>query len=93
MIKLKNGIRIWIATTSVTSFMGGWVLLAHSPKPASTINQPTISVPSQAPLPTLAPLPAINNQSIGAQQLQPLQPLQPAQPSPIFQPRMRTSGS
>jgi len=90
MIKLKNGIRIWLATTSVASFMGGWVLLAHSPKPASTINQPTISAPAQAPLPPLPPLPSLNNQSNSVQQLQPLQPVQS---QPIFQPRMRTSGS
>lgn len=90
MIKLKGGIRIWIATTSVASFMGGWVLLAHAPKPAPTINRPTISAPASTPLPTLPPLPSPNNQSNGVQQLQ---PLQPAQPAPIFQPRMRTSGS
>lgn len=90
MIKFKNGIRIWIATTSIASFMGGWVLLAHSPKPAPTINRPTISSPAPAPLPTLPPLPSLKNQSNGVQQLQ---PLQSAQSSPIFQPRMRTSGS
>ena len=90
MIKLKNGIRVWIATTSVASFMGGWVLLAHAPKPAPTINQPAISEPTPTPLPTLPPLPSLNKQSNGVRQLQ---PLQPAQPSPIFQPRMRTSGS
>ena len=90
MIKLKSGIRIWIATTSVASFMGGWVLLAHAPKPAPTINKPAISAPVSTPMPTLPPLPSPNNQSKSVQQLQ---PLQPAQPSPIFQPRMRTSGS
>jgi hypothetical protein len=30
----KNGLRIWIASASVVSFMGGWSLLAHAPKPA-----------------------------------------------------------
>jgi hypothetical protein len=32
---VKIGLRIWIALGSIVGFLGGWVLLAHAPKPAS----------------------------------------------------------
>ena len=85
MKSLKTVIRIWIATTSVAGFLGGWTLLAHSGKPAPLQEQPAISEP--ATLPTLAPLPPIDNPSSS---LQPLPALPQVQMS--F-PRMRTRGS
>ncbi len=30
---LKFGIRFWITITSVLSFLTGWIMLAHAPKP------------------------------------------------------------
>ena len=46
---LKLGIRFWILITSVASFLVGWAMLAHAPKPV----QPSAAVSSA---PTLAPL-------------------------------------
>jgi len=50
---LKIGIRFWITITSVLSFLIGWVMLAHAPKPAQTSAAWTNIA---APLPTLEPL-------------------------------------
>ncbi len=55
----RIALRVWIALTSVFSFLIGWAMLAHSPKPVQAAAG-TTSAPSQAvvvaPLPTLAPL-------------------------------------
>jgi hypothetical protein len=96
MKSLKNGIRIWITGASVAGFLGGWVLLAHAPKPAplqvsTTTTTTTGTTPTLAPLPTLPPLPSINGSS-STTNLQPL----PALPQPQVQmsfPSMRTRGS
>ena len=90
----KNGLRIWIASASVVSFMGGWSLLAHAPKPAPLVTssqKPSVSAPALAPLPTLPPLPQLNGS--GSTQVQDLQPLQTMPQTQSFFPRMRTSGS
>jgi len=51
---LKFGIRTWITIASVLSFLAGWVMLVHAPKPAQ------LSVFNTAPtLPTLEPLPPL----------------------------------
>jgi hypothetical protein len=53
----KFGIRLWITITSLFSFLGGWILLAHAPKPnPSSSSQPQTIV---TPLPTLEPLPSL----------------------------------
>lgn len=44
MKPLKSGMRIWIALTSLVSFLGGWILFSHAGKPAPLFNssaQPT----------------------------------------------------
>jgi hypothetical protein len=47
---VKKGMRIWITIAAVFSFLGGWVLFSHSPKPASLqISQPLISAPANIP--------------------------------------------
>jgi hypothetical protein len=51
---LKLGLRFWITLTSIFSFLVGWILLAHSPKPAASTN--TSASPAVTPLPTLQPL-------------------------------------
>jgi hypothetical protein len=54
---LKIGLRIWIALTSVFSFLVGWIMLAHAPKPAQpTSSSSSSSGVSVVPLPTLAPM-------------------------------------
>ncbi len=56
----RIGLRFWITLTSVFSFIAGWILLAHSPKPVqakTTSPSPAVNV---APLPTLQPLSPLN---------------------------------
>ena len=88
MKPFKNFLRYWFAITSVLSFLAGWVILAHSPKPV----QPTTSVNS-APLPTLPPIQSFgngNNNGFGFFSTNNSQTN--SQPSLGF-PRMRTGGS
>ena len=50
----KNIIRVWFTMASLGSFLIGWIVLAHAPKP----NQ---FVPSSVPsMPRLDPVPSIN---------------------------------
>jgi hypothetical protein len=51
----KNIIRVWFTFTSLASFMVGWVILAHSPKP----NQ--FNAANVQPMPVLAPVPSLND--------------------------------
>jgi hypothetical protein len=51
----RFALNIWITIVSVGSFLLGWAVLAHAPKPVShTTSQVTVS--NAAPLPTLTPL-------------------------------------
>lgn len=50
---LKFGMRFWIALSSVASFLIGWAMLAHSPKPIQLVSD-------VSSIPTLAPLPPMN---------------------------------
>jgi len=98
----KATLRGVIMLASTFSFLGGWVLLAHSLKPSQSSSPASAfsgsSSPSVAltPLPTLAPLPGMNIQQ--AQSAQPVQnpftivarpQVQVQQPVPVF----TTSGS
>ena len=87
---LKIGIRFWITLTSVLSFLTGWVMLAHAPKP----NQATFfSSNVAAPLPTLEPLnPLSGSADDNNVQNQPLFSVQPSVRSQ-FRPAFRTGGS
>lgn len=87
MKTFRKILRYWIAVASVLSFLGGWVILAHSPKPV----QP-VAVQS-AVLPTLPPIQAFgdvnNNNGPGF-----FSPNSQASPqSSLGFPRMRTGGS
>jgi hypothetical protein len=85
MRRYKLGLRLWIALSSVVGFFGGWALLAHSPKPAPPEPQP-VQV-ELAPLPTLDPIPSLNDRNNGFQQLPDLPPVR------MSSPRLRTGGS
>ena len=95
-------LRYWIGIASVLSFLGGWVILAHSPKPVQLQSNASSAQPSAAS-PTL---PAI--QAYGAttsngmtffsttapgnsspNNTQSIQPVQPSQSVPL----LRTRGS
>ncbi len=53
----KFGLRLWIGITSLFGFLGGWVLIAHSPKPVSVARSTTVApLALPAALPTLAPM-------------------------------------
>jgi hypothetical protein len=86
---LKFGLRFWIMLTSVFSFMLGWVMIAHSPKPLQSGSASPAAVPA---MPTLAPLPALNFDSNDSNsQSSPFALLRPGSfaPAPIF----KTGGS
>jgi hypothetical protein len=89
---LKIGIRFWITLTSVLSFLTGWIMLAHAPKPNQSSSAATNIA---APLPTLEPLQPLsdfgsdNNNNF---QNQPLFSVQPNTRSQ-FRPAFRTGGS
>jgi hypothetical protein len=97
----KFGLRLWILITSVMSFLLGWIMLAHAPKPTQTSAPAPIN--SVATIPTLAPLPNLNigsSQNNGNLFQNPLFSVQPSiqtlpQPSNNFAaaPVFRTSGS
>jgi hypothetical protein len=81
----RLALRVWIATTSLAGFLGGWVLLAHAPKPAPLVMAAPAS--AEASLPPLPTLPALGEGSV---QLQPLPTL--PQNLGTFS-RLRTRGS
>jgi hypothetical protein len=86
MKTMKNVLRLWIAGASMAGFVGGWALLAHSPKPAPLIN----ATPAVATLPPLQPVPSINGG--GGGQLPFFSQPSVSQPR-AFAPRLRTGGS
>jgi hypothetical protein len=51
MRPMRIALRFWLAATSVLSFLAGWIMLAHSPKPAHSV-----STSAGAPLAALAPM-------------------------------------
>jgi hypothetical protein len=94
---LKIGLRVWIAITSILSFLFGWLLFSHSGKPAPIIPvQAGVSQPSQSvyQAATLPPVPSIDDLTSGSSSsnLQPL-PSLPQTTSPNFFPRFRSRGS
>jgi hypothetical protein len=95
---VKLGLHIYIAISTVMGFLAGWILLAHSGKPATysaaaqgTNSAITTQYAVQA-VPTLAPIPSLDQLAGGATAVLAPQPL-PQIPSIGFAPRIRTSGS
>ncbi|MBE0697833.1 MAG: hypothetical protein IH586_13005 [Anaerolineaceae bacterium] len=79
--------RGWIASTSIAVFIGGWAIIGHAGKPAASNLVMDNNSAQLAPLPTLAPLPLLDNGS--TIRVLPQQP-----PSvQLSQPRFRTRGS
>ena len=56
----KFGLRLWITVTSILTFIAGWILLAHAPKPVQASSLSTGNGNDVAPFPTLQPLPPLN---------------------------------
>src|SRR5689334_21659322 len=89
---LKLGIRFWITLTSVFSFLTGWVMLAHAPKPNranSPSNSTSISIPTLQPL---QPLSGFGSDDNNSQNQQPFFSVQPSVRSQ-FRQSFRTGGS
>jgi len=96
----KASLRTLIMLTSTFSFLGGWILLAHSLKPTSN---PAASASAIAPGTAVTPLPTLTPlQSLDFSQSQPAQPIQqnplniiaqPQQPQVQAMPMFTTSGS
>ena len=86
-------LRYWIAIASVLSFLGGWVILAHSPKPVQT---QAVTVQSPA-LPALPPIQAygsnVNNSGLGFFSNNSQAAPQAAPQSSLGMPMLRTRGS
>ncbi|HEY9152687.1 MAG TPA: hypothetical protein VIN60_07370 [Anaerolineales bacterium] len=98
----KASLRTLIMLVSTFSFLGGWVLLAHSLKPVSNSSSSAAYMTSgiaATPLPTLAPLPGLDFSQSAAQPVQQQNPFtivqQAPQPQPQVQsmPMFTTSGS
>ena len=87
---LKIGIRFWITLTSVLSFLTGWIMLAHAPKPSQSSffsSNVAASVPTLEPLRPLSDFGSDNNS-----QNQPFFSAEPSVRSP-FRPSFQTGGS
>jgi hypothetical protein len=94
-------LRYWIGIASVLSFLGGWIILAHSPKPVQP--QSTTAPVSPTVLSTLPPIQAYGGTSnngpsffsntapsnSAGNNVQAIQPVQPSQGVPL----LRTRGS
>jgi hypothetical protein len=101
MKPLKLALRVWFTITSVLSFLVGWALLSHSPKPASIFSsQNTASIAADpAPvdaLPTLVPIPSLDSIISNPNTTVNLQALPSFNNNAAinnFVPRMRTRGS
>ncbi|MFT3894692.1 MAG: hypothetical protein QM730_23935 [Anaerolineales bacterium] len=89
---LKLGLRFWITLTSVASFVAGWIMLAHAPKPDQ--QNSAYTAVSSSTVPTLEPLPPLSdfNSSGNDTQSQPFSLFQPRQ-NFGFRPTFRTGGS
>ncbi len=93
---MKIALRFWIALTSILSFLVGWAMLAHAPKPvqARTLSPEPSAIAT--PLPTLAPMPSFEfsgGSSDGSVQVPPVTIQQP--PVTVFSqaPVFSTGGS
>ena len=96
----KIGLRIWIGISTVIGFLVGWMMLAHSGKPApagvvaaqSAADNQGAATSTPAAIPTLPPIPSLDDLTGGVQaQPQPLAVL-PRISSGSF-PRLRSGGS
>jgi hypothetical protein len=82
----RKALRYWIAIASVLSFLGGWVILAHSPKPVQPVTVQSVVLPT---LPPIQAFGSVNNNGLGF-----FSPNSQTSPqSSMGFPRMRTGGS
>lgn len=83
----KNLIRVWLTLASIISFLVGWVVLAHAPKPNQFNPANVPAAPRLPPVPSLNQV--INSGEDGSQNFLQMQRAQPVQRMPI----LRSGGS
>jgi hypothetical protein len=68
----KNAIRIWFTLASLASFLVGWAVLAHAPKPNQFNTSDVPAMPRLDPVPSLdqVMLSGQSQQSLGFQRRQ-----------------------
>jgi hypothetical protein len=71
----RKALRYWIAIASALSFLGGWIILAHSPKPVQPVTVQSAGLPTLAPLPAFYGLNSTSNSSQSAPQFNTGMPL------------------
>ncbi len=100
MKPVKLTLRIWIAVTSILSFLGGWALLSHSGKPVSIFGSSTDTGSAVNLNAALPPIPSLDqlvgnstssasSSGLGIQQL----PSQSSNGFSNFVPSFRSRGS
>ena len=91
MKKIKPLLHFWIALASSLSFVGGWIIFAHTNKPASVYSG--LSGTSAQSTTALAPIPSLDslvkNATGGQTSLQPLPSIQLSSSTTV----LRTRGS
>ncbi len=86
---VKKGLRVWLTIASVFTFLGGWIILSHSNKPAPLqINTPAIAAPSTNNN-TFSPFSSNSNSNIQSFNF----PFSSQSNVQTFSPRIRTGGS
>jgi hypothetical protein len=93
MKPVKRSLRIWIAITSIFSFIGGWALFSHAGTPVSLFSgsaqDSSTTVTNLAPIPSLDSLVGKATTNGGVQSLQ----TQSNASVQSFTPRLRSRGS
>jgi hypothetical protein len=88
----KKIIRFWIALTATGSFLSGWALLAHAPKP---VQPAAATAPAVAQIPTLTPLAPLDLSGMASNDSLQSPQFSIQQQAPLFMqaPLFRTGGS
>lgn len=94
----RTGLRLWLAMTSLVGFLFGWIVLAHSGKPAPLINPDAASVNGTAqtlaqPLPPVPSLDQFTSQNNTGRGFQGFTNNSNSQAFNFRAPRLRTMGS
>jgi hypothetical protein len=63
MKMFRKALRYWFAIASVISFLGGWAILAHSPKPVTSVTVQPAAIPNLPPIQAYGS--NVNNNGLG----------------------------
>ncbi|HTX91445.1 MAG TPA: hypothetical protein VMC09_09525 [Anaerolineales bacterium] len=63
MKPFRKALRLWFVIASVFSFLGGWVLLAHSPKPVQVTSARSSALANLPPIQAFGS--NVNNNGLG----------------------------